>query len=115
MINFWDKVVEYLYKILIMSLTILAKRIWTQYMTDSSISYKSLKGIFCEYMATTFGIVWDNILNHSKSFYVTSGFATDVMHNFIEVYLQYELKEVMCHLIENKVFSLVKLKFNYSL
>ena len=60
-------------------------------------------------MANTFGLLRDSILNTSKFFHVTTGLAPDVMHDLLEGCLQYELKELLRHLISEKTISLIKL------
>jgi hypothetical protein len=40
-----------------------------------------LAGPAPEYIATTYGVVFDSILNRSKYFHVVDGLAPDVMHD----------------------------------
>lgn len=59
------------------------------------------------HIATTYGLYWDSILNSSQFFHVTEGLPPDIMHDILEGSLQYEVKELLRHLIkEEKLFTL---------
>jgi hypothetical protein len=60
-----------------------------------------------EHVATTYGVVRDSILNQSRFFHVTEGLAPDIMHDVLEGVLQYETKELLKYLVQQrKIISL---------
>ena len=59
-----------------------------------------------EYVATTYGVQRDSILNTSRFFHVTEGLPMDAMHDLLEGVLQYETKELIKHLISERLISL---------
>lgn len=56
------------------------------------------------HVSTTYGLCWDSILNSSKFFHITEGLPPDIMHDILEGSLQYEMKELLKYLIEEKGF-----------
>ena len=59
------------------------------------------------HIATTYRLYWDSILNSSQFFHVTKGLPPDIMHDILEGSLQYEVKELLRHLIKKeKLFTL---------
>ena len=65
-----------------------------------------LNGSAFQHMGTCNGLVRNSILNHLQYFHVTSGLSPDIMHDLLEGLLQYELKQLIQHLINEKVVSL---------
>ena len=49
------------------------------------------------------------MLNTSRFFHITEGLVPDVMHDILEGLLPYEAKELIKHLISEKVISLSEL------
>ena len=67
---------------------------------------RALDGPLRDHAATTYGLCRDSILNSSAYFHDTEGLAPDVMHDVLEGTAQYEVKELIKHLIEEKILSL---------
>ena len=67
---------------------------------------RALDGPLRDHAATAYGLCRDSILNSSAYFHVTKGLAPDVMHDVLEGTAQYEVKELIKHLIEEKILSL---------
>lgn len=61
-----------------------------------------LQGPLHDHIATTYGLHRDSILNSSHYFHVCDGLAPDIMHDVLEGSLQYEVKELLKHLIISK-------------
>ena len=55
-------------------------------------------------MATTYGLQCDSILNSSSYFHVTTGLPPDIMHDILEGSLQYEVKNLLCYLIQEQSY-----------
>ena len=55
-------------------------------------------------MATTYGVQFDSILNSSSFFHVTTGLPPDIMHDILEGSLQYEVKELLNSLVNEKSY-----------
>ena len=53
-------------------------------------------------MAMTYGIHKKPILNSSQFFHVVDGLPPDIMHDILEVSLQYEVKELLKYLVRDK-------------
>uniref|UniRef100_A0A1X7T9Z5 Uncharacterized protein n=1 Tax=Amphimedon queenslandica TaxID=400682 RepID=A0A1X7T9Z5_AMPQE len=68
-----------------------------------------LAGPLHDHIATTYGIVRDSILNQSQFFHVTEGLAPDIMHDILEGALQYETKELLIYVTQER--RLISLSF----
>ena len=64
----------------------------------------SLKGPLQDHMSTTYGVNRNSCLKFF--FHVTEGLVPDVMHDVLKGVAQYELKEVIKHLIEDHILTL---------
>lgn len=60
------------------------------------------------HVATTYGVYRDCILNSSRYFHICDGLAPDIMHDILEGSLQYEVKELLKHLIQTEHFFTLK-------
>ena len=49
------------------------------------------------------GIHHDSILNSSQFYHVTEGLPPDIMHDILEGALQYEVKELLKYLIDERI------------
>ena len=65
-----------------------------------------LNGALSSHISTTYGVVFESILNTSKYFHVTDGLVMDIMHDVLEGILQYEVKELITYLVSEKICSL---------
>lgn len=65
-----------------------------------------LNGALSSHISTTYGVVFESILNTSKYFHVTDGLVMDIMHDVLEGILQYEVKELIKYLVSEKICSL---------
>ena len=65
----------------------------------------SLSGPVYEHNSTLFGLTRDSILNSSQYFHVTKGLVPDAMHDVLEGSLSFEIKELLKHLISDRVIS----------
>lgn len=79
----------------------------------------SLNGPLRNHMSTTYGVTRSSCLNSSNYFHVTEGLIPDVMHDVLEGVAQYELKELIKHLVEDRIYTLAGInsvlgKFPYS-
>jgi len=63
-----------------------------------------VKGPLKEHMSTTYGIAEDSILNSPHFFHVVDGLPPDIMRDILEGSLQYEVKELLKHLILNNSY-----------
>ena len=52
----------------------------------------------------TYGVARDSILNQSRFFHVTEGLAPDIMHDILEGVLQYETKELLKYMVQERKF-----------
>ena len=79
-----------------------------QHRTRETHSYHcaSLTGTSADINSTTFGTVWNSILNTSHYFHVVEGMCPDIMHDILEGCAQYEVKELLKVLIKKKFISL---------
>ena len=59
---------------------------------------------YCHY----YGLQRDSILNSSHYFHVTEGLPMDIRHDILEGSLQYEVKELLKHLIFTRMITLVE-------
>ena len=69
----------------------------------------ALSGPLYEHNSTAFGLTRDSILNSSQYFHVTEGLVPDAMHDVLEGSLPFEIKELIKHLIANRVITLPSL------
>ena len=67
---------------------------------------QNLNGPLCDHMSTTYGIHHDSLLNTSRFFHVTEGLPQDIMHDVLEGTLEYEIKELLKYLIDEKILDL---------
>ena len=67
-----------------------------------------LDGPMDAHIATTYGVYRDCILNSSDYFHICDGLAPDIMHDILEGSLQYEVKELLKYLIQEKHFFTLK-------
>ena len=67
-----------------------------------------LDGPMYAHVATTYGVYRDCILNSSRYFHICDGLAPDIMHDILEGSLQYEVKELLKHLIQTEHFFTLK-------
>ena len=68
--------------------------------TANSFSHcQQLNGPLHEHISTTYGVTKDSIPNSSRFFHVCDGLVPDIMHDILEGSLQYEVKELLKHLI----------------
>ncbi len=65
-----------------------------------------LQGPLSNHFSTTYGIKFNSVLNSSSYFHVTKGVAPDVMHDVLEGVAQYEVKQLLIHLIQERLISL---------
>ena len=66
----------------------------------------ALSGPLYEHNSTAFGLTRDSILNSSQYFHVTEGLVPDAMHDVLEGSLPFEIKELLKHLISDRVISI---------
>lgn len=69
----------------------------------------TLSGPLYEHNSTAFGLTRDSILNSSQYFHVTEGLIPDAMHDVLEGSLPFEIKELLKHLIADRVISISSL------
>ena len=67
---------------------------------------RSLQGPLNSHSSVTYGLTRDSCLNSSSYFHVTEGLAPDIMHHVLEGVAQYEVKELLKYLIEEKLRTL---------
>lgn len=67
---------------------------------------RSLQGPLNSHSSVTYGLTRDSCLNSSSYFHVTEGLAPDIMHDVLEGVAQYEVKELLKYLIEEKLITL---------
>lgn len=65
-----------------------------------------LQGTLSEHVVTTYGLTRDSILNESKFFHVTEGLPPGCMHDMLEGTFQYEVKEMVKYLTQEKIITL---------
>ncbi len=63
-------------------------------------------------MATTYGVMFESILNTTSYFHTTEGLPPDIMHDILEGAVQYEVKELLKHLINEKSYFSLSLLNN---
>ena len=68
---------------------------------------ESLLGALCNHYQTTYGVMFDSVLNQSHYFHVTNGLVPDAMHDLLEGCVPYEVKEMLKVMIDtNSYFNL---------
>ena len=66
------------------------------------------------FIATTYGVAKDSILNTSVYFHIIDGLCPDIMHDILEGSLQYNLKELLKSLFQRGVTSLDEVNLRIS-
>lgn len=70
----------------------------------------SLNGPLASHSATTYGVMFNSVLNSSRFFHVVDGLVPDIMHDILEGGLQLHIKWLLRHFIQDdKYFSLATL------
>ncbi len=70
---------------------------------------RDLDGPFHSYIATTYGVTENSILNELKYFHVVDGIVPDIMHDILEGTTQVTMKCLLLYLIHDKKYPTFKI------